>query len=49
MDKSSFIKQTALDYDLPVSKVKEVYKEHKGIAFHAALEQLLLDRKTLNN
>jgi hypothetical protein len=45
----NFLKQTALDYDLPLNEVKRVYEKYKGLEFYNALEQLLLDRRNSNN
>lgn len=40
-----FLKQTALDYDLPLTEVKRAYEKYKGAEFYKALEQLLVDRR----
>ena len=34
-----FLKQTALDYDLPLRKVKRIYENHGGLDFYEALEK----------
>ena len=44
----AFLKQTASDYDLPLTEVKRTYEKYKGLEFYKALEQLLVDRRNSN-
>lgn len=43
-----FLKQTALNYDLPLTEVKRAYEKYRGVEFYKALEQLLADRRNSN-
>ena len=42
----SFLKQTAIDYDLDFEEVKKVYKENtKILAFYQDLEDIVKERR----
>jgi hypothetical protein len=40
-----YLKQTALDYDMPLNTVKRISEEQPSIEFYDALEQELINRR----
>jgi len=44
-ESSNYLEQTALDYDLPLEQVKEVYAKYRGVTFYMALEQILTNNR----